>query len=82
MERTTITILFITITTTLFLLNACTLTEPTIIKDAPPSFLTEEMCYQSGCEQCGYAMCDYVPEGKTFEEVCGKNFQKGWQCLE
>jgi hypothetical protein len=23
-------------------------------------------------------MCDYIPEGKTFEEVCGENFEPGW----
>ena len=74
--------MFITIITTLFLLNACTVTEPTNREEAPQSYLTEALCLESGCEQCGFAMCDYIPEGKTFEDVCGKNFKKGWQCIE
>ena len=50
--------------------------------DAPPSYPTENLCLETGCNQCGFTMCDYVPEGKTFDEVCGKGFAKGWQCLD
>lgn len=43
------------------------------------TFLTEEACEKETQKSCSFAMCDYVPEGKTFEEVCGKDFQKGWR---
>lgn len=40
--------------------------------------LTQEACEQATGLDCDLVMCDYIPEGKTFEEVCGKNFQKHW----
>ena len=46
-----------------------------------PVYDTKEQCEASSNSECAYAMCDYVPEGKTYEEVCGKNFKKGWRSL-
>lgn len=45
-------------------------------------FLAEEACIKTGCNNCDFITCDYVPKGQTFEEACGKNFRKGWQCVE
>ena len=48
---------------------------------AAQTYSTQEECEaKAGCT-CGFVQCDYVPPGKTFEEVCGKDFKKGWQCI-
>jgi len=45
-------------------------------------FTSKQECEKvTGCA-CTLLMCDYVPSGKTFEEVCGKDFKKGWQCKQ
>lgn len=31
----------------------------------------------TGAGDCGFVMCDFVPEGKTFDETCGPYFQEG-----
>lgn len=41
-------------------------------------FASQEECEQKTAKSCSFQMCDYVPSGKTFEEVCGKDFKKGW----
>lgn len=41
-------------------------------------FSTQEECEQKTDKSCSFQMCDYVPPGKNFEEVCGKDFKKGW----
>ena len=41
-------------------------------------FVSQEECEQKTGESCNFQICDYVPPGKTFEEVCGKDFKKGW----
>ncbi|MBI2343440.1 MAG: hypothetical protein HYV02_03765 [Deltaproteobacteria bacterium] len=41
-------------------------------------FFSQEECEQKTGKTCSLQMCDYVPPGKTFEEVCGKDFKKGW----
>ncbi|MDO8590571.1 MAG: hypothetical protein Q7R65_01185 [bacterium] len=41
-------------------------------------FASQEECEQKTGKSCTFQMCDYVPPGKTFEEVCGKDFKKGW----
>ena len=41
-------------------------------------FISQEECEQKTGKPCRFQMCDYVPSGKTFEEVCGKDFKKGW----
>jgi len=41
-------------------------------------FFSQEECEQTTGQPCLFRMCDYVPPGKTFEEVCGKNFKSGW----
>ncbi len=42
-------------------------------------FDSQEECEKQSGSKCDFVMCDYVPPGKTFEEVCGKNFVPGWQ---
>ena len=51
-------------------------------KDKPPAarYATEAECEQAAGRDCGFVMCDYVPPGKTFEEVCG-GVAKGWEAL-
>jgi len=41
-------------------------------------FRSREECEEETGRECGFIMCDYIPEGKTFEEVCGENFEPGW----
>lgn len=41
-------------------------------------FISREECEQKTGKPCVNRACDYVPSGKTFEEVCGKDFKKGW----
>ncbi len=41
-------------------------------------YASEEECLKAGNSRCNYAMCDYVPKGKTREEVCGKDYEDGW----
>ena len=41
-------------------------------------YKTKQECEQQSGKKCsGPQQCDYIPEGKTFEEVCGKGFFKG-----
>lgn len=50
-------------------------------KAPPPAvvvYRTQEECEAATGRACGFFMCDVVPEGKTYEEVCG-NVAKGWQ---
>lgn len=46
---------------------------------ASPSFPTKDECEKETGIICDFVMCDDIPEGKTFEEVCGKGFMEGWQ---
>ncbi|GEM_PF-1503413 len=41
-------------------------------------FFTQEECEGKTKKSCVFQTCDYIPTGKTFEEVCGKDFKKGW----
>lgn len=41
-------------------------------------FVSQEECEQKTGKPCSFQMCDDVPHGKTLEEVCGKDFKKGW----
>ncbi|HBY73686.1 MAG TPA: hypothetical protein DEG44_03280 [Candidatus Kerfeldbacteria bacterium] len=41
-------------------------------------FVSQEECEQKTGKSCDFQMCDYIPPGKTFEEVCGNDFKKGW----
>ncbi|MFH1664186.1 MAG: FKBP-type peptidyl-prolyl cis-trans isomerase [archaeon] len=47
----------------------------------PAVYSTQEECEEKNDCECNFVMCDYIPEGKTFEEVCGKGFEKGWKCV-
>ena len=39
---------------------------------------TQELCEKETDKSCTFQNCDYIPRGKSFEEVCGKDFKKGW----
>jgi len=41
-------------------------------------FASQEECEADAGYECMFQMCDYIPPSKTFEEVCGENFRKGW----
>ena len=41
-------------------------------------YSNQEECEHKTGHICAFQMCDYVPEGKTFDEVCGRDFKKGW----
>ncbi|HZX20541.1 MAG TPA: hypothetical protein VFF13_06015 [archaeon] len=47
---------------------------------APTTYTTQAECEQTENCECLFVMCDYIPEGKTFEETCGIGFKKGWAC--
>ncbi|HLD32223.1 MAG TPA: hypothetical protein VJB10_01385 [Candidatus Peribacteraceae bacterium] len=49
------------------------------VQDAPLSYPSEEECEEVTGKECSFVMCDLIPEGKTFEEVCGRGFTEGWQ---
>jgi hypothetical protein len=51
---------------------------PTTPTPSAEVFSTQQECEQKTGESCSFQMCDYIPPGKTFEEVCGKDFKKGW----
>jgi hypothetical protein len=40
-------------------------------------YQTQAACESATQKKCAYTWCDFVPEGKTFEEVCGIT-GKGW----
>ena len=42
---------------------------------------SQEECEAETGRECGYVMCDYIPAGKTFEDVCGEGFEEGWQMM-
>ncbi len=44
----------------------------------PIVYNSEEECESQTKMQCSYQACDDIPTGKSFEEICGKNFKKGW----
>ncbi|MEK7147235.1 MAG: hypothetical protein AAB772_03215 [Patescibacteria group bacterium] len=48
------------------------------IPEPSKSFPTQQECEQTTKKQCGFKTCDFIPKGKTYEEVCGKDFRKGW----
>lgn len=45
------------------------------------TFPTQQECEQTTGKQCDFKTCDFIPKGKTYEEVCGQNFRKGWQSV-
>src|SRR3989344_3002538 len=42
-------------------------------------YASQGECEAKTGKTCGFFMCDVVPEGKTFEETCGKGFKAGWK---
>jgi len=45
---------------------------------AQTPYRNQEDCQSQTGTICNYQTCDFIPAGKTFEEVCGKDFAKGW----
>jgi len=41
------------------------------------TYNSKEECEQKTGRSCDFQMCDYIPQGETYEEVCGKN-PNGW----
>ncbi len=39
---------------------------------------TQAECEATSGKDCEQVMCDYIPEGKTIDEVCGKGYKKGY----
>lgn len=42
------------------------------------SYLSQQECESETGKTCAYSVCDYIPKGKTVEEVCGDRAKKGW----
>lgn len=57
--------------------------EESLRQDSSLSFPTKEECEQVTGMSCAsaFVICDNIPEGRTFEEVCEGGFEKGWQPL-
>ena len=55
-------------------------TSPATIDMADQStyYPTQAECETTSGKGCQQVMCDYAPEGKSIEEVCGKNYKKGY----
>ncbi len=45
---------------------------------APTTYTTKEECEATTQKECYLLLCDNIPDGKTFEEVCGRGFKEGW----
>ncbi len=60
--------------------RTATKTTPTIINTARQRtyYPTQAECETASSKSCEQVMCDYAPEGKTIEDVCGKNYRKGY----
>ncbi len=56
-------------------------TNATVNDEEVKLYLTEEECELTNDCDCVYTMCDLIPENQTFEETCGVDFTKGWQCI-
>ena len=39
---------------------------------------SQNECEATSGKDCEQVMCDYIPEGKTIDEVCGKGYKKGY----
>lgn len=46
------------------------------------SWPTREECEQATGGKCRFMMCDYIPPGRTYEEMCGPGSGKGWQPMQ
>lgn len=46
--------------------------------DQSTYYPTQAECETNNGKSCEQVMCDYAPEGKTIEEVCGKGYKKGY----
>lgn len=43
------------------------------------TFFSKSECESQTGRKCRFITCDYIPAGKTQDEVCGKGFVEGWQ---
>ena len=43
-----------------------------------PVYSSQEDCEQKTGMTCAFQNCDYTTKDKSIEEVCGKDFKKGW----
>jgi|GEM_PF-1714686 len=41
-------------------------------------FHSQNECEKATGKKCSFQMCDLIPPGNTYQEACGKDFQKGW----
>lgn len=48
-------------------------------ESARTQYKTQEECQEKNDVICNFESCDYIPAGKTLEEVCGPDFTKGWK---
>ena len=48
--------------------------------EAHTSYPTQEQCESEDKCTCIDINCDYIPKGKTLEEVCEVGFEAGWTC--
>lgn len=60
--------------------QTATNTSPAIINTVNQStyYPTQAECETTSGKSCEQVMCDYAPEGKTIDEVCGKGYKKGY----
>jgi len=49
--------------------------------DSQTVFSSQTECEQKTGKSCGFQNCDFIPKGKTFEHICGKDFKKGWVAI-
>ena len=58
--------------------NLTPIPTPVLIPVQKTVFNSQKECQKKTGKSCRLQNCDYVPKGKTTEEVCGKDFKKGW----
>ncbi len=49
------------------------------VENALTVYKTESDCEHATGAKCYLQICDNVPAGKNFEDICGQGFKKGWQ---
>lgn len=54
--------------------------QSTVPSSVPGSdgYATREACEMATHQVCDAVLCDYIPEGMTYEEVCGEGFSPYW----
>ncbi|MEK7583655.1 MAG: hypothetical protein AAB490_00280 [Patescibacteria group bacterium] len=49
------------------------------VENPQDTYASQEVCQHDTGTICIFEACDFIPTGKTYEEVCGKDFKKGWK---